>query len=127
MQRDEAIFFLKEVFEELKKDYPNLTYGAYNTGDVGFFTKDENGGEYLVAYAPAIMQRLPKENRVKYYINCLQVLKKGCTSNTDSYKMENVIGMVSLDEKEVLSRFKQSIKSDMVKLINKRMNSDGKE
>jgi len=35
MQRDEAIFFLKEVFEELKKDYPNLTYGTYNTGDVG--------------------------------------------------------------------------------------------
>lgn len=99
MQRDEAIFFIKEVFEELKKDYPNLTYGTYNTGGAGFFTKDENGVECLVAYAPAIMQRFPKENRVKYYINCLQVLKKGCTSNNDSCKMENVIGMASLDER----------------------------
>lgn len=92
MRRDEFIYIIKEVFEELREEFPDLRLETYRDGgSVAFFMPDEE----LVMLAP--VKHLVEKNHITYWFNHIEILKEGCKTFTDSYKKENVIGRLMFD------------------------------
>lgn len=92
MRRDEFIYIIKEVFEELREEFPDLRIETYRDGgSVAFFMPDEE----LVMLAP--VQQLVEKNHITHWFNHIEILKEGCNTFADSYKKENVIGRLMFD------------------------------
>lgn len=92
MRRDEFINIIKEVFEELREEFPGLKIETYRDGgSVAFFMPDEE----LVMVAP--VQQLVEKNHITYWFNRIEILKEGCKTFADSYKNENVVGRLMFD------------------------------
>ena len=114
MRRDEFIYMIKEVWDELREEFPDLRIETYRDGgSVAFFMPDEE----LVMLAP--VQHLVEKERYISWFNHIEVLKEGCTKFEDSYKKENIAGRIMfdglplnvIDSKETKERYKRDIKN----------------
>ena len=92
MKRDEFIYLIKEVYDELRGEFPDLSITTYRDGgSVAFFM----GETELVMLAP--VQTLTDKNRIVQWFNHIEILKEGCTKFEDSYKNENIAGRIMFD------------------------------
>ncbi len=128
MRRDEFIYMIKEVWAELREEFPDLRIETYRDGgSVAFFIPDEE----LVMLAP--VQQLVEKNHIAHWFNHIEILKEGCKTFADSYKKENVVGRLLFDglplqvigSKEEKERTKRDIKTLLKSLrLNKYINKN---
>lgn len=130
MRRDEFVYMIKEVRDELEKEFPDLgirveTYR--DGGSIAFFMPDEE----LIMLAP--IQQLVEKNHITHWFNHIEILKEGCKTFSDSYKKENVAGRLMFDglplqvieSKEKREKYKYDIKILLKSLrLNKYINKN---
>lgn len=130
MKRDEALYFLKEVYFELSKDYQELKIDVCRDGgSVMFATTSEPSN--IVMLAP-VCGLYDGRRIIGYNISHADVLKEGCTMFDDSFKKENIYGTVSLENRDFMrgdgSVFNRGkAKDELVSMVKRRLSENKNE
>ena len=103
MKRDEAHYFLKEVFDDIKMLVPELKFGTYRDGGSVSFSIPTEGYDNIVLLAPVSSTYNSERTRViETRIDHADILKSGCIRFEDSYKKENVLETISLEDRNFM-------------------------
>lgn len=125
MKREEALYLLKEVYAELIVEHPELKIEVYRDGGSIAFSIPSEPYRNIVMLAKVNYER-EGDNRVVFYINRAIVLKEGCVMFTDTDKDENIVGNVSLENRNFMrgdgSVFdRNKTKRELLAMVRKRL------
>lgn len=112
MERAEFVYMIKEVWDELREDVPDLKIETYRDGgSMAFFMPDSE----LIMLAP--IQQFVSKNHVTCWFNSILVLKEGCKIFSDSTKDENIIGRIVFDSHPIDEEKREKYKNDIKMLL----------
>jgi len=115
MKRDEAHYFLKTMFDEIKKNHPEVKFNTYRDGGSISFSIPTEKYDNIILLAPVIRLYNPnKPNTSEVLINHIDILKPGCMRFEDVYRTENIKYTISIENKNFL---KNNEKLKLVSII----------
>lgn len=100
MKKDSAVYFIKRVYDRLTDEFPKLKIASCRDGGSMLFSVPTDGYDNIVMVAP-VTRTYNKEHTkvIETRIDHVDILKDGCVMFSDSYKMENLVTSILIDER----------------------------
>jgi len=123
MKRGKAYYLIKECFDEVKKQIPNIELDQYRDGGSLAITIPTDTYDNIVMLAP--IRNVKFNDRNEHFIEYVVTLKEGCTKFEDFYNKENTLESVMLEDRPYMlpnHKFDQNkLKSEIIKILKNRL------